>query len=42
MKGDPLETLKKFAEKSLTKPKKPAQKNFGQGRDLNPRPFNFH
>ena len=29
--------LKKIAKKSLTKPKKPAQKIFGQGRDSNPR-----
>ena len=34
--GGPLETFKKFAKKSLTKPKKPAQKNFGHGRDSNP------
>ena len=38
MKGDPLGTLKKFAKKSLTKSKKPAQKIFGQGRDSNSRP----
>ena len=37
MKGGPLETLKNL-RKSLTKPKKPAQKIFGQGRDSNPRP----
>ena len=29
--GDPLETLKNLREKSITKPKKPAQKIFGQG-----------
>ena len=38
MKGDPLETFKKIAKKSLTKPKKPAQKIFGHGRDSKPRP----
>ena len=38
MKGDPLETLKKFANKKYHKAEKPAQKNFGQGRDSNPRP----
>ena len=37
MKGYPLEILKKFAKKSLTKLKNHAQKIFGQGRDSNPR-----
>ena len=33
MKRDPLETFEKFAKKSLTKPKKPAQKIFGHRRE---------
>ena len=37
LKGDPLETFEKFAKKSVTKPKSPAQKIFGQGRDSKPR-----
>ena len=36
--GGPLKTFEKVAKKSLTKPKKPAQKIFGDGRDSNPRP----
>ena len=38
MKGGPFGDIKKICEKSLTKPKKPAQKKFDQGRDSNPRP----
>ena len=38
LRVDPLETLKKFAKKSLTKPKKTGTKKFDQGRDSNPRP----
>ena len=38
MKGGPLETFNKFAKKILTKPKHPAQKNFGHVPDSNPRP----
>ena len=38
MKEDPLETLKNFAKK-VSKPKLQAQKNFGHGRDSDPRPF---
>ena len=38
MKGGPFGDIKKTEEKSLTKPKKPAQKIFGQWRDSNPRP----
>ena len=37
LKGDPLETLEKFAKKSH-KAKVTCTKNFGQGRDSNPRP----
>ena len=36
MKGDPLETLKKFAKKSLTKPKKTCTKNFWSWAGLEP------
>ena len=39
MKGGHSGDIKKFAKKSLTKPKKPAQKIFGHGRDSNLRPF---
>ena len=38
VKGDPLETLKKFAKK-VSQSRKNLHKNiFGQGRDSNPRP----
>ena len=37
LKGDPLETLKRFRTKNLTKPKLQA-KNIGQVRDSNLRP----
>ena len=33
----PFGDIEKIAKKSLTKPKKHAQKIFGQGRDSNPR-----
>ena len=38
MEGGLFGDIKKFAKKSLRKPKKPAQKTFGQVRDSNPRP----
>ena len=36
--GDPLEKLRNFAKKRLTKPKKPAQKNLGPKPGSNPCP----
>ena len=38
MKGDPLEIIKKICEKMSHQAKKPAQINFGRGRDSNLRP----
>ena len=38
IEGGPSEDIKKFAKKSLTKPKYHPQQNFGQERDSNPRP----
>ena len=38
MKRGPFGDILKNCEKSLTKPKKTAQKIFGHGRDSNPRP----